>query len=84
MESTSSSASPFQRIAQPHTIDTSTGNVPRRVFRAKEPFNRFTPIFGLERVVHLTTKWMAGCAFPNECKRSMYRIIKIQTSRFKR
>ncbi|KAG5598947.1 hypothetical protein H5410_030317 [Solanum commersonii] len=34
MESTSSSASPFQRTAQPHTIDTSTGNVPRRrVFR---------------------------------------------------
>ncbi|KAG5595887.1 hypothetical protein H5410_037119 [Solanum commersonii] len=33
-ESTSSSASPFQRIAQPHTIDTSMGNVPRRrVFR---------------------------------------------------
>ncbi|KAG5608537.1 hypothetical protein H5410_019818 [Solanum commersonii] len=34
MESTSSSASPFQRTAQPHTIDTSIGNVPRRrVFR---------------------------------------------------
>ncbi|WMV32520.1 hypothetical protein MTR67_025905 [Solanum verrucosum] len=34
MESTSSSASPFQRTVQPHTIDTSTGNVPRRrVFR---------------------------------------------------
>ncbi|KAG5632428.1 hypothetical protein H5410_004145 [Solanum commersonii] len=34
MESTSSSASPFQRTAQPHTIDTSTGNVSRRrVFR---------------------------------------------------
>ncbi|WMV55061.1 hypothetical protein MTR67_048446 [Solanum verrucosum] len=34
MESTSSSASSFQRTAQPHTIDTSTGNVPRRrVFR---------------------------------------------------
>ncbi|KAG5632424.1 hypothetical protein H5410_004141 [Solanum commersonii] len=33
MESTSSSASPFQRTAQPHTIDTSTRNVPRRVFR---------------------------------------------------
>ncbi|KAG5576620.1 hypothetical protein H5410_056754 [Solanum commersonii] len=31
MESTSSSASPFQRTAQPHTIDTSTGNVPRRL-----------------------------------------------------
>ncbi|KAG5591573.1 hypothetical protein H5410_042087 [Solanum commersonii] len=30
MESTSSSASPFQRTAQPHTIDTSIGNVPRR------------------------------------------------------
>ncbi|KAG5571425.1 hypothetical protein H5410_061191 [Solanum commersonii] len=27
MESTSSSASPFQRTAQPHTIDTSTENV---------------------------------------------------------
>ncbi|KAG5592188.1 hypothetical protein H5410_042702 [Solanum commersonii] len=34
MESTSSSVSPFQRTAQPHTIDTSTENVPRRrVFR---------------------------------------------------
>ncbi|KAG5616796.1 hypothetical protein H5410_016620, partial [Solanum commersonii] len=34
MESTSSSASPFQRTAQPHTIDTSIENVPRRrVFR---------------------------------------------------
>ncbi|KAG5594341.1 hypothetical protein H5410_035573 [Solanum commersonii] len=34
VEFTSSSASPFQRTAQPHTIDTSTGNVPRRrVFR---------------------------------------------------
>ncbi|WMV46062.1 hypothetical protein MTR67_039447, partial [Solanum verrucosum] len=30
MESTSSSASPFQRTAQHHTIDTSIGNVPRR------------------------------------------------------
>ncbi|KAG5616631.1 hypothetical protein H5410_016455 [Solanum commersonii] len=36
MESTSLNASPFQRTAQPHTIDTSTGNVPRRrVFRGK-------------------------------------------------
>ncbi|WMV38461.1 hypothetical protein MTR67_031846 [Solanum verrucosum] len=34
MESTSSSASPFQLTAQQHTIDTSIGNVPRRrVFR---------------------------------------------------
>ncbi|KAG5629025.1 hypothetical protein H5410_000742 [Solanum commersonii] len=34
MESTSTSASLFQRTSQPHTIDTSTGNVPRRkVFR---------------------------------------------------
>ena len=41
MESTSSSASPFQRTAQQNTIDTSTGNVPRRrVFRV----NPETPI----------------------------------------
>ncbi|WMV54601.1 hypothetical protein MTR67_047986 [Solanum verrucosum] len=34
MESTSSSASPFQRTTQHHTIDTSIGNVPRiRVYR---------------------------------------------------
>ncbi|WMV43464.1 hypothetical protein MTR67_036849, partial [Solanum verrucosum] len=30
MESTSSSASPFQRTSQHHTVDTSIGNVPRR------------------------------------------------------
>ncbi|KAG5631041.1 hypothetical protein H5410_002758 [Solanum commersonii] len=43
MESTSSSASPFQRTAQPHTIDTSTGNVlRRRVFRTKCKGRSFT------------------------------------------
>ncbi|KAG5602095.1 hypothetical protein H5410_033465 [Solanum commersonii] len=39
MESTSSSVSPFQRTAKPHTIDTSTGSVPRRrvkLFKGKD------------------------------------------------
>ncbi|KAG5587556.1 hypothetical protein H5410_047990 [Solanum commersonii] len=44
MESTSSSASPFQRTVQPHTIDKSTGNVPRRVFRQQGQDKHVIPI----------------------------------------
>ncbi|KAG5568230.1 hypothetical protein H5410_064750 [Solanum commersonii] len=47
--------------------------------KAKEPFNRFTRYFGRGRVVR-ATKMDGGCAFPSECKRSLYRDNKDHSS----